>query len=56
MKIYANFWFLEDKKVIQPGKNIILGKKPDILKSRAFWSWQKIFSIDVLFLGLNDGP
>ena len=30
MKFNTNFWFLKDKKVIQPGKNLIFGKKPEI--------------------------
>ena len=30
MKFRTNFWFLKDKKVIQPGKIIILGEKPEI--------------------------
>ena len=30
MKFHINFWFLKDKKVIQPGKNLIFGKKPEI--------------------------
>ena len=57
MKFHIKFWFLQDKKVIQPGKNLILGKKPEIsLKAGLFWSCQKIYSIDVLFLGLHDAP
>ena len=27
MKFHTNFWFLKDKKVIQPGKILIFGKK-----------------------------
>ena len=30
MKFHTNFWFLKDKKVIQPEKNFIFGKKPEI--------------------------
>ena len=30
MKLHTNFSLLKDKKVIQPGKNPILGKKPEI--------------------------
>ena len=30
MKFHANFWFLTDKKVIQPEKILIFGKKPEI--------------------------
>ena len=30
MKFHTNFWFLNDKKLIQPGKNLILGKKSEI--------------------------
>ena len=29
MKFRANFWFLNDRKVMQPGKNLIFGKKPE---------------------------
>ena len=29
MKFHTNFWFLNDKKVMQPGKNLIFGKKPE---------------------------
>ena len=29
MKFHIKFWFLNNKKVIQPGKNLILGKKPE---------------------------
>ena len=37
MKFHTNFWFLKDKKVIQPGKTLILGKKPEIsLKVQLF--------------------
>ena len=30
MKFHTNFWFLKDKKVIQPGKIFTFGKKPEI--------------------------
>ena len=30
MKLHIDFWFLKDKKVIHPGKNLILEKKPVI--------------------------
>ena len=30
MKFQRSFWFLKNKKVIQPGKNLIFGKKLDI--------------------------
>ena len=37
VKFRTNFWFLKDKKVIQPGKTLILGKKPEIsLKVQLF--------------------
>ena len=37
MKLHTNLWFLKDKKVIQPGKILILGKKPEIsLRVRLF--------------------
>ena len=52
MKFHIELWFLPEKKVIPPVKNSILGKKSEIpLK---VGSWQKIYSIDVLFLGLHD--
>ena len=51
MKCHTNFWLFKDKKVIQPGKVLIFGKRPEIsLRVRtAFWSWQKICSIDAGF-------
>ena len=30
MKFHTIFWFLKDKKVIQPEKSCIFGKKPEI--------------------------
>ena len=30
MKFYTNVWFLKDKKLIQPGKNLIFRKRPEI--------------------------
>ena len=30
MKFHTNYWSLKDKKVIQPGKIIIFGKKLEI--------------------------
>ena len=30
MKFHTNFWFLKDKKVMQPGKILIFWKKPEI--------------------------
>ena len=29
MKFHTNFWFLKDKKVMQPGKILIFWKKPE---------------------------
>ena len=50
MKFYTNFWFLKDKKVMQPGKILIFGKNPEIsLKVRLFGVAKKIFSIDTGF-------
>ena len=37
MKLHTNFWFLKDEKVIQPGKILILGKKPET--SLRAWLW-----------------
>ena len=37
MKVHTNFWFLKDKKVIQPGKVLIFGKKSELsLRVRLF--------------------
>ena len=37
MKCHTNFWFVKAKKVIQPGKLVILGEKPEIsLKVQLF--------------------
>ena len=30
MKFHTNFWFFKDKKVIQPGKNLIFEETPEI--------------------------
>ena len=30
IKFYTNAWFLKDKKLIQPGKNLIFRKRPEI--------------------------
>ena len=30
MKFHIKFWFLKDKRVTHPGKNLILTKKPKI--------------------------
>ena len=49
MKFHIKFWFLKDKKVIQPGKNLIFGKKSEISLNLAFRSWQKNCSIDAGF-------
>ena len=43
-KFHANFWVLNDRKVIQPGKNLIFGKKPEIsLKVEIFRVGKKKF-------------
>ena len=43
-KFHANFWVLNDRKVIQPGKNLIFGKKPEIsLKVELFRVGKKNF-------------
>ena len=51
MKFHTHFWFLKDKKVIQPGKNLIFEKKPEIsLKvgllelAKGLFHWCAIFS------------
>ena len=50
------FGFLRIKMWYCQEKNNV-GKKLEIsLKVRAFWNWQKICSIDVLFWGLCDAP
>ena len=58
MKFRANFWFLNDRKVIQPGKNLIFGKKPEIsLKVGLFIVGKKKISIcSIPFFGLHDAP
>ena len=44
MKFHIIFCFLKDKKVMQPGKTPILGKKPEIsLKVRLFVEGLKKF-------------
>ena len=43
MKFQIKFWFLEDQKVTQPGKNLILGKKSKMsLKAGCFGVSKKI--------------
>ena len=45
MKCHTNFWFLRDKKVMQPGINLILRKKSEIsLKVEIFGVGKKIVS------------
>ena len=56
IKFHANFWFLKDIKVIQPRKNIIFGKKPEISLKVGLLGLAKICYIDVLFSGLHDAP
>ena len=56
MKFHTNFWFLKDKKVIQPGKNLIFGKKPEISLKGRLLELAKKFSVDVLFSGLRNAP
>ena len=57
LKFHVKLWFLKDKRVRKPEKNLIWGKKPEMLLNVGFfWSWQKIYSMDVLFLGLHDAP
>ena len=51
MKFHTNFWFVKDKKVIQPRKNFIFGKIAwNILKSRTFWVGRKLVSLMCYFL------
>ena len=46
MKFHTNFWFLKDKKLIQPEKIIIFEKKPEIsLKVRLFGVGKKSVSL-----------
>ena len=57
IKFHTNFWILKDKKVMQPGKSLIFGKKPEAsLKVGLFGVGKKICFIDVLFLSLHDAP
>ena len=46
MKFHKNFWFLKNKKVIQPGKNLMFEKKPEIsLKVGLFGVGIKFFPL-----------
>ena len=56
MKFHTNFWFLQDKEVIQPGKNLIFGQKPEISLKGRLLELAKKFSVDVLFSGLRNAP
>ena len=56
MKFYTNVWFLKDKKLIQPGKNLIFRKRPEIFLKVGLLELAKICSTDVLFSGLDDAP
>ena len=49
MKFHTNFWFLKDKKLIQLGKILILGKKPEI--SLRVW----LFGVGKKFVSLMQG-
>ena len=50
MKINFKFWFLKDKKVTQPGKNLILAKKSKIsLKVGCFEVSQKLIRLMCYF-------
>ena len=49
MKIRTNFWFLKDKNVIQPGKILIFGKKPEISLR------VPLFGVDKKFVPLMQG-
>ena len=51
MKFHTTFWFLQDKEVIQPGKNLIFGKKPEMsLKGRLLELAKKKFLLMCSFL------
>ena len=56
IKFHTNFWFLKDKKSDTPKKKSFWEKVWNILKSRAFWSWLKLYSINELVLDLLDAP
>ena len=43
VKLYIKFWFLKDKKVTQPGKNLVLGKKPEISIKLGFFGFGYMF-------------
>ena len=43
IKFQIKFWFLEDKQVTQPGKNLVLGKKPEIFLKVGFFEVGKNF-------------
>ena len=50
MEFHTTFWFLKDKKVIDPGKNLIFGKKPEIsLKVRLLELAKDLFHCCAIF-------
>ena len=49
MKCHTNIWLFKDKKVIQPGKVLSFGKKPEI-SSRA-----RLFGVGEKFASLMQG-
>ena len=56
MSFHTNVWFLKDKKVIEPRKNLVFEKKPVISFKVELLELAKNCSIDVLFSGLHDAP
>ena len=57
MRFHIKFWFLKDKKVTQPGKSLILGKKPEISLNVGFLRvGKKFIPLMCYFLGLHDTP
>ena len=43
MKFHLKFWFLQNEKVTQPGKNLVMGKKPEITLKVGFFGVSKKF-------------
>ena len=55
MKLHIKLWWLKDKNMTLPGKNLNFGKKAEIsLKVGSFGVVKKNYSIDVPYLGLHD--
>ena len=49
IKFHTNFWNVKEKKVIQPGKNLIFGKKAEISLKVGFFGVGKKFVLGFTF-------